>query len=157
MGAKSRVGVKNLTSSGRNFDDLMEMTFRQVRARQIGRDQVFRYSRTKVMENTCSDLGEWITQEIKDLLIVLEIFKVKGNRNIKAEMNDCEKRVREIQHTFPRQVIAPMKKIAKGSSGAKNEEEYARRFRSALDTAFGVVLELRKIREKTESAYRAMS
>lgn len=145
-----------MTSPRRNIDDIMETTFRQVRGRQIGRDQIFRYSRAKVMENTCSDLREWITEEVKDLLIVLDIFKLKGNPNIRAEMGECEKRVKEIQRGFPQQVIAPMRKIAKGSSGAKNEEEYTRKFRSALDNAFGVALELRKIREKTESAYRAM-
>jgi gamma-glutamylcysteine synthetase len=144
-------------SDKNNIDDLAELQYRQVKVRQRNRDQVFRWTRMKVMENTCTDMNNWLTEECKDLIILMDIFKVKGNPNLKADMLECEKRILEIQRTFPHQIIAPMKKIAKGSSEAKNEEEYARKFRVALDNAFGVALELRKIREKTDTAYRGVS
>jgi hypothetical protein len=44
-----------------------------------------------------------------------------------------------------------MKKFARGSSGARNEEEHCRQFRIALDNVFAIILELCRIREQTNA------
>jgi hypothetical protein len=40
-----------------------------------------------------------------------------------------------------------MRKIGHGTSGGKNEEEHCRKFQTTLNTAFGTMQELIKIRE----------
>jgi hypothetical protein len=67
-----------------------------------------------------------------------------------------EERTIEIQRTFARQVITPMKRFARGSSGARNEEEHCRRFRAALDNVFATVLELTRIRDQTDAILTAL-
>jgi len=131
---------------------LVETSLRQVNSRRRSRDQVLlRVSKKNAMKILADDLRDWITQEAKDTLIVIEILKATQNPSVLNEINPCETRVKEIQRTFARQIIAPMKRFARGSSGARNEEEHCRRFRIVLDNVFALVLELCRIREQTDA------
>ena len=133
-------------------DDEILKTLEEIRERRRNRDKYYlRLSKMQAMRNLAEDFKEWIFQETKDLLIVLEILKSTGNQGIMAEMDVYEKRIKEIQRTYIRKVITPMKKIGRGSSGVHTEEEHCRKFRVTLDTTFGVILELQKIRENLET------
>lgn len=151
MDFQARVGIDKLEENGEDITVLIETTLKQVNSRRRNRDQVLlRVCKRNAMKILADDLREWITQEAKDILIVIEILKATKNPAVLAEINPHEVKVKEIQNNFVRRVITPMRKFAKGSSGAKNEEEHCRQFRIALDNVFGMILELQKIREQTD-------
>jgi len=89
---------------------------------------------------------EWIFQETKDLLQVVDLLKKANVQGITDEMKTYETRIKQIQKSYAKKVILPMRQLERGSSGAKHEEEHCRKFRIAIDNAFGLILELRNIR-----------
>lgn len=120
---------------------------RAIRLRSINRDQHYLLSaRKNAMRSLAADFAEWIVQETKDLLQTMEILKSLGNQGINLELQPYEKRVDKIQKTHVRKVITPMRKIGRGTSGTKIEEERFTKFQTTLENAFCVIQELKKIR-----------
>jgi hypothetical protein len=108
------------------------------------------------MKILAEQLREWIIEETKDLLILIGALKNRQNQGITTEIVPYEKRIKEIQRTFLRKTISPLKKLGQGSSSAKTEEEHCRKFRIALDNVFGQILELREIRESLDAITTAV-
>ena len=120
----------------------------KIRLRCISRDQNFlRFPRKNAMRTLADDFNEWIVGEIKDTLMTLEILKSLGHQGINTELQHYEDRVKKIQETYMRKVITPMRKIGRGTSGGANEEEYFRKFQTAIGDVIGTIQELTKIRE----------
>lgn len=119
-----------------------------IRMRSIHRDRDFlRLPRKNAMRGLAEDFNEWIVQETRDLLETLDVLKRLEVQGINAELQPYERRVKDIQKNHVRRVILPMRKIGRGTSGGKNEEEHCRKFQTALSTVFGTMQELIKIRE----------
>jgi hypothetical protein len=98
------------------------------------------------MNLMADNFREWIFQETKDLFEVIGVLAKMNVKGITDELKIYEARIKQIQKTYARKIILPMRQIEKGGSGAKHEEEHCRKFRTALDNAFGLMLELRSIR-----------
>jgi hypothetical protein len=125
-----------------------ERILHEVKMRQISRDQHrLRYTKMSAMNLMTDNFREWIFQETKDLLIVIEILKKAKLKGITDELTIHETRIKQIQKSYSKKIILPMRHLERGGSGAKHEEEHCRKFRIALDNAFGLILELRSIRQ----------
>lgn len=135
-------------------EDSVLKAFRDANGRRRNRDQVYlRTSKMNAMTILAYGFREWIVQEAKDLLMLIETLRKMNNQGIIAEISFHEGRIREIQRTFMKKTIAPMKKVGQGGTGAKNEEEHCRKFRIALDNVFGVILELQEIRKSLDAIF----
>ena len=129
-------------------DESLSERLRRIRKRAPYRDQNYlRLARKNAMRSLAEDFAEWILTETKDLLETLEILKGLENSGINSELEPYEKRVKQIQKRYMRKVITPMRKIGRGTSGAKNEAEHCTKFQVTMGTAFSVIRELMKIRE----------
>lgn len=133
-------------SEDEDEDESMRI-LREVKMRQISRDQYrLRYAKMNAMKLMVDNFREWIFQETKDLLEVINVLNNANVQGITDELKIREARIKQIQKTYLRRVILPMRKLERGGSGAIHEEEHCRKFRIALDNAFGLILELREIR-----------
>ena len=129
-------------------DESLSERLRRIRKRALYRDQYYlRLARKNAMRSLAEDFAEWILQETKDLLETLEIIESLKNPGINMELQPYEKRVKQIQKKYMRKVIAPMRKIGRGTSGAKNEEEHCMKFQVTMGNAFCLIRELAKMRE----------
>ncbi len=121
--------------------------YEKIIKRRGQRDQLYlRKSKMDAMRNFSEDWKEWIFQETKDLLIIIDRLKRLGNPGLTQAVNEIETRIRDIQSDYSRKIISPMKRYSKGKKACKNEEEHFRFFRNIVENAENIVLELQSIR-----------
>jgi hypothetical protein len=127
-------------------DELLRV-FKEVNRRRRNRDQYFLRSPKMNAMNLMEDgFREWILQETKDLLEMADVLR-RANRGIIAEVNGHEVEIKCIKSTYMKRAISPMRKLEKHAGIPLHEEaEHCRRFRSAIDNAFTVILRLKEIR-----------
>ena len=127
-------------------------TLKLVDRRRAERDQIYlRKCKMDAMRNFADDWKEWILQETRDLFIVIERIKSLGNPVWTQAVDRLETRVREIQTTYSRRVISPMKTYSRGRSSSRDEAEHFQKFRFAMEKAECLVLELKNMRTTLES------
>jgi len=94
--------------------------------------------------------SNWIIQETRDLLQIIEIIKRLGNPALLLVLKPLETRLTEIQEKCGRN-LSQMKKISKGTSGAKTEADRFQTLRLAMDKVELIILELYTMRRILEA------
>lgn len=121
---------------------------RLIDRRRAERDQTYlRKCKMDAMRDFRADWGEWITAETRDLLIIIDHLKKMG---LTDAVEEVEKRVKEIQSTCNKDVLLPMKKFMDGKSKSKSEADHFQNFRSAMEKAERVIVELKNKRQILE-------
>lgn len=137
-------------------EDPSTIIYQQVIGRRKARDLIkLQTAKMDAMKILWGRLNEWILEETKDILIFIDALKRTNNSAILPDINPCEARIKKIQRTYFRKIITPMKKFDKVRSES-SEEEHCREYRAALDNTFGLIIELRQIRETIDIIYTYM-
>lgn len=102
------------------------------------------------LRNFADDTQEWVLQEIKDELIVIEYLKAYNIAAVNMTILPIEAKVKEIRKSYVRKVISPIRKIEKAKM--RDEKEHWMRFRQIIEPAIDLIEELLSNRPLLEAA-----
>jgi hypothetical protein len=106
-----------------------------------------RKSKIDVMQRLASDYRDWFYAEIQGLLAVIEKLRpIAAHPTVNLRLQAVETNLRNINRTYMKKAVNPTKRLADKKTKAKTEEEHYGMFRTALDSAWGLIVELRGIR-----------
>lgn len=127
--------------------DGLQRVLKEIRGRKFVRDQMYlKKTKMSVMIMLEHDFKEWIIQEIKDQLILVDKLKNSNNYGICQTATEFEVSIKRIQKDQS-SVCGQMKKYGNGRSRSKNEADNFSKFRKVFGNAELIINELRSYRE----------
>lgn len=125
----------------------LEKIMKEIRTRKFNRDQMYlKKTKMSVMIILENDFREWIVQEIKDQLILVDNLQHSSNYAISETAKELEKPIREISKTHSR-LCGAAKRYGKGGSKSRNEAENFQKFRKHVEDMELIINELKVYRE----------
>jgi len=125
----------------------LQKLIKEISVRKYNRDQMYlKKTKMSVMITLEHDFKEWIIQEIKDQLILVEKLKNSTNYGICQTAIELEEPIKKILKDQSR-ICAEMKKYGNGRSRSKNEADNFLKFRKVFENAELIINELKSYRD----------
>ncbi len=126
---------------------LAEFVQKAIRDRNQRDVLYLRKSRIDTMQRLASDYREWFYAEVKDLHVIVDTLKsLIGHSTVATRLGQIETEVIEIEKSYMKKGINPMKKIAGKETGPRTEEEHHTMFETAMHDVWLFILKLRSFR-----------